>query len=158
MACRVDAARFVKHAAAGDVMPRQYAASNELVLGHVTDQMGNHAEAAVHYLRGSRLLPDDADLRELLRMTYFRLGSQATRRGGRVISTSPEFACPFYFAAATDPHSERRASDAPTPLRFERSGYKTTPSPAFPALAKSPTRGPIATGRRLPSLSILSRH
>jgi len=78
MACRVDAARFVKHAASGDVMPRQYAASNELVLGHVTDQMGQHAEAAVHYLRGSRLLPNDADLRELLRMTYLRLGARSS--------------------------------------------------------------------------------
>ncbi len=76
MAHRVDAARFVKHAAPGDVMPRQYAASNELVLGHVTEQMGRHAEAAVHYLRGSRLLPDDADLRDLLRMSYARLGSR----------------------------------------------------------------------------------
>ena len=74
MACRVDAARFVKHAAAGDVMPRHYAASNELVLGHVTDQLGEHTEAVVHYLRGARLLPDDSNLRELLRMTYLRLG------------------------------------------------------------------------------------
>ena len=76
MACRVDAARFVKHAAPGDLMPRQYAASNELLLGHVTDLMGRRAEAAVHYLRGSRLLPDDADLRDLLRMSYLRLGSR----------------------------------------------------------------------------------
>ena len=80
-ACRVDAARFVKHAPTGDVMPRHYAASNELMLGHVTDQMGKHTEAMLHYLRGAQLLPADPDLRELVRMAYFRLGS--TRRSQR---------------------------------------------------------------------------
>ena len=79
MACRVDAARFVKPAAPSDVMLRHYAASNELLLGHVTDQMGKHGEAIVHYIQGARLLPADEGLRELVRETFFRLGAPAAR-------------------------------------------------------------------------------
>jgi hypothetical protein len=75
MACRVDAARFVKHAGPVDVMLRHYVASNELLLGHLGHQLGKDAEALAHYLRAAQLLPDDADLRELVRWAYLRLES-----------------------------------------------------------------------------------
>jgi spermidine synthase len=70
LACRVDAARFVRHAPSSETLLRHYAASGEAVLGHLGYFMGNHERALAHYLRGVELLPEDGPLRALVVGAY----------------------------------------------------------------------------------------
>jgi spermidine synthase len=73
MACRVDAARFVKGPAPEDLVLRHHVVSNELMLGHVCHHLGNEPAALAHYLRGAQLLPQDSNIRELVSWTCFRV-------------------------------------------------------------------------------------
>jgi spermidine synthase len=73
LTCRRDVGRYVRHAPPEVDMLRHYAASNEALMGHVAHQAGAEAEALGHYLRGARLLPADAALRELVATSYYRL-------------------------------------------------------------------------------------
>jgi spermidine synthase len=69
-ACRVDAARFVRNPPPGDALLRCYAASTELLLGHIKRQMGSKREALAHYVRGARLLPEDGAMDALVRWAW----------------------------------------------------------------------------------------
>jgi spermidine synthase len=70
LACRGDVARFVRHPADTETMLRQYAASNDLALGHIACLVGSSRAALGYYLESSRLLPGDAALKVLLRSAY----------------------------------------------------------------------------------------
>jgi spermidine synthase len=56
-ACRSDVTRFIKHPAPAETMLRYYAASNELILGHIAHWAGAEQEAQVHYGNSARLMP-----------------------------------------------------------------------------------------------------
>jgi spermidine synthase len=71
---RVDAARFVRSPADATDLLRHYAASNELVLGHVCWQRGQRLEALLHYVNGAKLLPGDAGVWALVRGGYAAAG------------------------------------------------------------------------------------
>src|SRR5208282_5049888 len=74
LACRQDVARYLQHPAAQETMLRHYAASNELILGHMAHVAGADQAALAHYILGSRLLPWDAGLEGLVYATCQRLG------------------------------------------------------------------------------------
>jgi spermidine synthase len=56
LACRGSVSRFVRNPDPPEVMLRQYAASNEALLGHIAFQSGDHREALHHYTEGAKLL------------------------------------------------------------------------------------------------------
>jgi hypothetical protein len=72
MACRECPAKYVTH---GD--PRRllyhYAASNEVLLGHIAALRGQLPEALGHYAEGSKLLPEDGALRERVALLYLSM-------------------------------------------------------------------------------------
>jgi spermidine synthase len=72
MTYREDVARYVSRPASDEIMLRNYAASNEILMGHVGYVMGAETKALGHYLKGCQLLPDDAACQELMRASYFR--------------------------------------------------------------------------------------
>jgi hypothetical protein len=61
MAARAAPAQFVL---------QNYAASNEILLGHVAHQLGNESEALRHYAACTGLLPGDKSIRELVLTAY----------------------------------------------------------------------------------------
>lgn len=77
LACRSDVARFVRHGESEGVMLRHYAASNEVLLGHVALLAGTAGAALPHYALGAQLLPGDRGLQGLVFLASRRL----TNRG-----------------------------------------------------------------------------
>jgi spermidine synthase len=73
LACREDVAGYVSRPAAEEIMLRNYAASNEILMGHVGHLAGAETAALGHYLRGCQLLPGDPACREMMRASYFRI-------------------------------------------------------------------------------------
>jgi spermidine synthase len=73
LACRSDAAQLVQQPGSEATMLRHYAASNELVMGHIAHQVGAEKGALVHYLRGAQLLPADPAVKQLVRLAYRHL-------------------------------------------------------------------------------------
>jgi spermidine synthase len=73
MACRSDVARFVYSHEGEAVMLRHYAASNEVLLGHVALLAGSAANALPHYVLGAQLLPRDSALQALVVVAYRRM-------------------------------------------------------------------------------------
>jgi hypothetical protein len=70
LGCRSDVARFVRHPGPEAVMLRHYAASNELLLGHLSHLAGADSVALLHYARATDLVRGDPDIVALLRATY----------------------------------------------------------------------------------------
>jgi spermidine synthase len=62
LACRTDVARFVSHAVSSAALLRHYAASNEVLLGHIIYHLGFPQAALAHYRGAARLLPEDRTL------------------------------------------------------------------------------------------------
>jgi spermidine synthase len=73
MTCREDAAKYVSHPEPCKKMLQHYAASNEMLLGHIGYFTGVDSAALSHYLKGSGLLPEDPSCFDLVRAAYFRL-------------------------------------------------------------------------------------
>jgi spermidine synthase len=73
LACREDAAKYVSHAESSATMLRHYAASNEVLLGHICYARGVETTALGHYFKASRLLPNDPACLGLVRESYFRV-------------------------------------------------------------------------------------
>jgi hypothetical protein len=71
--CREDVARYVTQPTSNETMLRNYAASNEILMGHVAYHTGAETAALGHYLRGCQLLPADPACQELMRASYFRV-------------------------------------------------------------------------------------
>jgi spermidine synthase len=70
---REDVARYLRHAPDEETLMRHYAASTESILGHIAHLVGSEAGALAQYVRGAKLLPDDAALRALVGHTFARL-------------------------------------------------------------------------------------
>jgi spermidine synthase len=70
LSCRTDVARYVRGPAELFPLLRHYAASNEILLGHVAFYRGRAAEAFQHYAEGAKLLPADIPLRRLVITSY----------------------------------------------------------------------------------------
>jgi spermidine synthase len=83
MACREDVARYIMRPVSEEILLRHYAASNEILLGHIGYLTGAENNALGHYLRGCQLLPDDAACQELMRASYFRLTQRDNARAAR---------------------------------------------------------------------------
>jgi spermidine synthase len=75
MACREEAAKYASHAESVESMLRHYAASNEVLLGHICHLTGVETSALGHYFKASRLLPEDSACLELVREAYFQVRS-----------------------------------------------------------------------------------
>jgi len=69
LSCRTDVAAYVCGAELFPLL-RHYAASNEILLGHVAFYRGRAAEAFQHYAEGAKLLPADIPLRRLVITSY----------------------------------------------------------------------------------------
>jgi spermidine synthase len=104
LACRTDVAPFVAHPAPREVMLRHYAASNDLLLGHIAHLVGAERAALAYYLSGSRLLPGDPAVRELVRATYRGFAEQHTDPAPAVpaarAGTPPDLSFPAASASA----------------------------------------------------------
>jgi spermidine synthase len=70
LAARADPTQLVLHAENETLLLRNYAASNEILLGHVAHQQGNESEALRHYAACTGLLPADKSIRELVFTAY----------------------------------------------------------------------------------------
>jgi spermidine synthase len=70
LSCRTDVARYVCGSRELFPLLRHYAASNEILLGHVAFYRGQAAEAFHHYAEGAKLLPMDMPLRRLVITSY----------------------------------------------------------------------------------------
>jgi spermidine synthase len=77
MACREDATKYVSHAESSETMLRHYAASNEVLLGHICHLTGVETAALGHYLKASRLLPNDPACLVLMRESYLQVRNVA---------------------------------------------------------------------------------
>jgi hypothetical protein len=70
LACRTDPTEHVRGPADRTELLRHYAASNEVMLGHIALLRGDPAEALRHYVEGGKLLPDDERLNRQITMLY----------------------------------------------------------------------------------------
>ena len=57
-------------------MLRHYAASNELILGHIAHLAGAEEAALAHYQRAAQLLPDDDAIQHLAQSAYGKLNGK----------------------------------------------------------------------------------
>ena len=72
---RNPAFRF-RHADSQVSLLRHYAASNELILGHIAHLAGAEEAARSHYARSAQLLPDDFAIQGLVQAVHAKAGSQ----------------------------------------------------------------------------------
>ena len=74
---------YTRRCVSEQTMLRHYVASNEMLLGHISYLSGQEPAALEHYLKGSRLLPDDPAFAEVVRGSLYRLtkGSGLPLRG-----------------------------------------------------------------------------
>lgn len=70
---RPDVVKWVRRPVETTALLRHYAASNEALMGHVAHQTGDEPEALRHYFAGTRLLPNDPALQELVATVYLHL-------------------------------------------------------------------------------------
>jgi spermidine synthase len=70
LAYRTEPARHVGRATSETLLLRHYAASNELILGHIAHFAGAEEAAQVHYARAAQLLPEDMAIQQLARFAY----------------------------------------------------------------------------------------
>ncbi|HEV3449368.1 MAG TPA: hypothetical protein VG099_32330, partial [Gemmataceae bacterium] len=70
LAYRTEPARHVGRVASEALLLRHYAASNELILGHIAHFAGAEEAALSHYARAARLLPEDMAIQQLARFAY----------------------------------------------------------------------------------------
>jgi spermidine synthase len=75
-ACRSDVARFLKHPTSPETMLRHYAASNELILGHIAHWVGAEQEAQAHYAKSRQLLPTTFTVREAVPRVHAQFNGQ----------------------------------------------------------------------------------
>jgi spermidine synthase len=78
MSCRSDAARYLRTTETNPPLLAQYAASNEILLGHVAHFRGDEREALRHYTIGAGLLPGDSSLQELVVTAYLHSPAAST--------------------------------------------------------------------------------
>ncbi len=65
--------RYLTHPPSTETLLRHYAASTEMILGHVNHWNGLEREALIHYARGAEILPEDPALQRLVISSYLRL-------------------------------------------------------------------------------------
>ncbi|HEV3116700.1 MAG TPA: fused MFS/spermidine synthase, partial [Gemmataceae bacterium] len=80
LAYRKEVSRYASPSGAGSSHLRHFAASNELILGHIAHLAGADSAALPHYQRAAQLLPDDLAVQALAQPIYRRGYSTASER------------------------------------------------------------------------------